>query len=416
MYHRYGTLMSDVWTDIECDPGKDIRPVTRRLQDLFGLSPYKELLLIDLRTCKELTSRQSRTAGPPKLRSGKTQPSIRSRLINGDCVEALKSLRSDSIDFCFADLPYNLRKRYHRCKDSLGEEEYFAWCNEWLSELCRVLKPGRTLAVLNVPQWAAKHFLFLSSIMDFQAWIVWDALGFPSRKIMPAHYAIVCFSKGTPRVLPGLSSPNGNLVERQYLKRRARFYCIRSSCVKARKTRGVVDYAYITDIWNDVHRLTHNSLRVNHPCQLPPLLMRRLYALYTKKGEAILDCFNGAGTSTIVAQQMSRKFIGIEISGHYHRLALKRHRLLTSGRDPFGKTAVIPKAKNSLVVRLPRQKYKVSKKTLQLEVKRIAAELGRMPQPEDVKVYTRFPMRYFNNYFTSWGEVCAAARGATNLS
>lgn len=417
MYHRYGTLMSDVWTDIDCDLAKDIRSVTRRLQDLFGLSPYKELLLIDLRKCKELPSRQSQSSGAPQSRSKRAQApiSIRSRLINRDCVQALKSLRSNSIDFCFADLPYNLKKRYHRCTDSLEEEDYFAWCNDWLTELYRVLKPGRTVAVLNVPQWAAKHFSFLSEIMDFQAWIVWDALGFPSRRIMPAHYAILCFSKGTPRVLPGLSSPNGNLDERQYLKHRAPLYCIRPSCVKARRTRGVVDYSALADIWRDVHRLTHNSLRVNHPCQLPPLLMRRLYALFTRKGEAILDCFNGAGTSTIVAQQMSRKFVGIEISGHYHRLASKRHRLLASGRDPFAKNTDIPKAKNSLVVRLPRQRYKVSKKTLQLEVKRIAAELGRMPQPQDVKLCSKFPMRYFSNYFSSWSEVCAAARGAMNV-
>jgi site-specific DNA-methyltransferase (adenine-specific) len=115
-----------------------------------------------------------------------------------------------------------------------------------------------------------------------------------------------------------------------------------------------------------------------------------------------------------VAQQMLRRFIGVEISGHYHRLASKRHRLLTRGQDPFAKSAAIPKAKNSPVVRLPRQRYKVSKKTLQLEVKRIATELGRMPQPGDVKLGSKFPMRYFNNYFSSWGEVCAAARGAAN--
>ncbi|SRR6266404_662884 len=414
MYHRYGTLMSDVWTDIECNLAKDIRPVTRRLQDLFGLSPYKKLLLIDLRRCKQLTSASLNKSKAQKLKSKKTlgPATVRSRLVNGDCMGTLKSLRASSIDFCFADLPYNLKKRYYRCKDSLEEEEYFAWCNQWLSELHRVLKPGRTVAVLNVPQWAAQHFLFLSSIMSFQAWIVWDALGFPSRKIMPAHYAILCFSKGSARVLPGLGLPNGHASERKYLRHRAQFYCIRPTCVRKRRMSGVADDSDLADIWSDVHRLTHNSQRVNHPCQLPPLLMRRLFALFTKKDEVILDCFNGAGTSTIVAEQMSRKFIGIERSGHYHRLALKRHSAVKRHQDPFAKRNAVPKAKNSKVVRLPRQRYRVTKKTLQLDVKRIATELGRLPQPEDVKRRSEFPMRYFNNYFSSWGEVCAAARGS----
>ncbi|HEY8224294.1 MAG TPA: DNA methyltransferase [Pyrinomonadaceae bacterium] len=412
MYHSYGTLISDVWTDIECAPETDIRYVTRRLQTLFALSPYKKLLLIDLRQCKDQADVSSNGFKRQIAQSKKTlkPTAIRSRLINADCMTALESLRSDSIDFCFADLPYNLRKKYYRYNDALGEQEYFAWCNEWLSQLHRVLKPGRTLAVLNVPQWSAKHLMFLSSFMDFQAWIVWDALGFPCRKIMPAHYAIVCFSKGRACLLPGLSSPNGNVSEREYLLHRGQYYCTRPSCVRTRRARGVVDRADISDIWSDIHRLTHNSQRVNHPCQLPPLLMRRLFSLFTKQDEAILDCFNGAGTSTLVAQQMGRRFIGIEISRRYHNLALQRHRLISAGGDPFGKRDAIPIVKNSRVIRLMKQPYKVSKKDLQLEVKRIADELKRLPQPEDVKLHSKFPMKYFNDYFTSWSEVCAAAR------
>jgi site-specific DNA-methyltransferase (adenine-specific) len=75
-----------------------------------------------------------------------------------------------------------------------------------------------------------------------------------------------------------------------------------------------------------------------------------------------LDCFNGAGTSTLVAQQMNRRFIGIELSLDYHEIALKRHEQLSEGIDPFGKVNTIPSVKNSSVERLPKQKYKVSKK------------------------------------------------------
>jgi DNA modification methylase len=414
MYHGYGTLMSDVWTDIECDPTEDISLITDRLRDLFGLSPYKRLLVVDLRKCKELASFRVKTTKPSNLRSKRPRVAaaklVRSRLINRDCLEALQSLRSDSVDFCFADLPYNLRKKYYRCKDALEPEEYFQWCNEWFSELHRVLKPGNTLAVLNVPRWAATHFSFLSSIMDFQAWIVWDALSFPTRKIMPAHYAILCFSKGEPRSLPGLSTLDKSLSEDAFLKHRKELHCVRRTCVSKRGSLQEIDYLPLNDIWSDIHRLTHNSQRVNHPCQLPPLLMRRLFALFTVRGETILDCFNGAGTSTLVAQQMSRRFLGIEISTRYHQLAVKRHDLIENGEDPFGKKDAVPIAKNSLVLRLPQQEYKVTKKVLQLDVKRIASNLGRIPKREDVRKLSQYPLKYFDNYFSSWGEVCAAAR------
>jgi site-specific DNA-methyltransferase (adenine-specific) len=138
--------------------------------------------------------------------------------------------------------------------------------------------------------------------------------------------------------------------------------------------------------------------------------MQRLFALFTQPGEMILDCFNGAGTSTLVAQQMGRRFIGIEISRHYHELALQRHEQLVRGADPFAKRDDVPNATNSPVERLPKQRYAVSKKTLQLEIRRIARELGRLPTREEVKVLSRYPIEYYDRYFISWGEVCAAAR------
>ncbi|MDX6531688.1 MAG: hypothetical protein QOH41_3978 [Blastocatellia bacterium] len=413
MYHGYGTLMSDVWTDIECDPSEDISPVTERLRDLFGITPYDKLSVIDLRQCEGLIPVKLDALKVRSLRGedkgDKPTRTVRSRLTNKDCIEGLKSLRPNSIDFCFADLPYNLRKKYYRSKDSRSVDEYFEWCNEWLFELDRVLKPGHTLAVLNVPQWAANHFAFLSSKMEFQAWIVWDALALPARRIMPAHYAILCFSKGSPRELPGLKLAD-DYPELNYLRPRKELYCVRASCVRRRKSSGCEDYSQLTDLWSDIHRLTHNSQRVNHPCQLPPSLMRRLFALFTEPNEIVLDCLNGAGTSTLVAEEMSRRYIGIELSKRYHNLAVKRHKLLKSRQNPFASSNETPRSKNSPVARLPKRKYKVSKKDLQLDVRRIANMLGRVPKREDVEKLSSFSIRYFDQYFVSWAEACAAAR------
>lgn len=412
MYHQYGTLISDVWRDIECDPRADIQLVVDRVRDLFGLDPYKRLYLIDLRTCRELRPRRRPRNAKRTPRAhepaGNGTPAV-SRLINDDCLKILPSLADDSVDFCFADLPYNLNKKYYKSNDSLDSDKYFSWCIQWLSELHRVLKPGRTLAVLNIPQWSVRYYLHLSSLMKFQAWIAWEALSFPVRRIMPAHYSIVCFSKGDPGPLPGLatddSSPAGD-----ELKTLADLYCVRKSCVRRRNALGVPDSTGISDLWHDVHRLTHNSRRVNHPCQLPPLLMRRLFALFTTPGDMILDCFNGAGTSTLVAQEMGRQFIGIELSSRYHNIAMGRHEMLSRGEDPFEKMDTVPTAKNSRVERLPRKKYKITKKALQLDVKRIAGALNRLPTREEVRILSKFPIKYFNEYFVSWGEVCAAAR------
>jgi site-specific DNA-methyltransferase (adenine-specific) len=138
--------------------------------------------------------------------------------------------------------------------------------------------------------------------------------------------------------------------------------------------------------------------------------MRRLFALFTKPGEMVLDPFNGSGTSTLVAEQMGRGFVGIEISQEYHKIAVNRHEMLKRGEDPFGKCDSVPKAKNSPVGRLPKQRYRVTKKSLQLEIKRIAGQIGHIPVREEVEALSKYPLEYFDSYFLSWGEVCAAAR------
>lgn len=410
-YHRYGTLMSDVWRDISCYASDYPIDIITRLRDLFGLEPYKTLHSADLRSTITSCHR-------PRLHSIEigTEPSkstdlVRCRtLLNGDCLDVVKEIPSNTIDFCFADPPYNLKKKYDNWDDDLEIREYFKWCDLWLCELARVLKPGRTLAVLNLPLWAIRHFSYLRTILDFQNWIVWEGLSLPVRMIMPANYAILCFSKGQPRKLPVTNTEIVSTLDKQELYSFKEFYCIRASCIRERELFGVDDRMPITDLWWDIHRLKHNSRRADHPCQLPPALMRRLIALFTYPNECVLDPFNGVGTTTLAAEQLDRFFVGIEISKTYHKTAERRHTELRQGLNPFRKRSSVPRAKNSPVPRLKKQMYAISKKELQLEVKRIASELGRLPNREEVKQLSKYPISYYDDYFISWGEVCAAAR------
>ena len=188
-------------------------------------------------------------------------------------------------------------------------------------------------------------------------------------------------------------------------------FCIRPNCIKKRKRLNIKDTEFASNLWWDVHRLKHNSRRVDHPCQLPPLFMYRLISLFTNENEFVLDPFNGAGTTTLTAQQLNRKYVGIELSEYYHTMTIQRHQVLDLGIDPFRKNDdEKPKAKNSRVERLKKQKYQVSKKVLQLEVRSISKSIGHVPTKEDVIQHSKYPIEYFENYFIDWGEVTAAAR------
>lgn len=439
-YHQYGTLMSDVWRDIACDLDGDLTLIITRFRDLFGLEPYKKLLALDCRFMDYISVSNSKTSIPDWIQNfnairetsshyslfvsnneqkvpEKDLPlNFTDRLINGDCLEQLKEIPDNSVDFVFTDPPYNLGKKYSGYTDDLEIKEYFSWCDIWIAELARVLKPGRTLALLNIPIWSIRHFLFMETILQFQNWIAWDALSFPVRLIMPAHYTILAFSKGKSRELPGLigeagqtSASSAPLVFNS-LKPLAEEYCLRSTCVQQRKMMQINDRAPLTDLWWDIHRLKHNSRRVDHPTQLPPHLMYRLISVFTKPDEIVLDCFNGSGTTTLAAHQLGRHYIGIEKSPKYFKIAQKRHEEIIQGLDPFRKEDRNLTAKNSPVPRLLKRKYEVPKKILQLDVKRIAQKLGRLPTREEVEQDGKYPIKYYDEYFVSWGEVCAAAR------
>jgi len=413
-YHEYGTLISDVWRDLECDLEEDISPVVSRLADLFGGKPYNEIVVLDLRN---LHKKRESSKDPALDTKEKRLPShLTNKIVTGDCLYELRKIPSNSVDFAFADPPYNLGKGYLGYTDDLKVKEYFGWCHKWIFEMARVLKPGRTFSVLNIPLWAIRHFQFAKTFLRYQNWIVWDALAFPVRLIMPAHYSILCFSKGKPRELPGpvnhqveIALPSAPKTFRA-LEPLADGYCLRSDCSEWRQRAVINDRGSLADFWSDIHRLKHNSRRVDHPCQLPAHLMFRLITIFTNPDELVLDCFNGAGTTTLAAHLLNRRYFGIEKSKEYCGMARKRHAEISRGLDPFRKEDRILKAKNSPVPRLLKQKYKIPKKTLQMEVKRIAIKLGRIPNREELKEYGKFSIDYYDRYFVSWGEVIAAAR------
>ncbi|MDD5569654.1 MAG: site-specific DNA-methyltransferase [Bacteroidales bacterium] len=408
LYHEFGTLMSDVWRDISVDFERYPSGVVNRLCDLFGLPQYKFVNVYDQRKYFKPIDKKHSFGEYPQTENIYSE---KSKLLNGDCIGQLKKIPDNSIDFCFADPPYNLNKKYESWDDGIDIQKYFEWCDQWLSELARVLRPGRTLAVLNIPQWCVRHFKHLNRILDYQDWIVWEGLSMPVRMIMPSHYSILCFSKGKPKPLPALVRSKNTSFEKNAIEMQSENFCIRANCITKRKRLKIKDSEMASNVWSDIHRLKHNSRRVDHPCQLPPMFMYRLISLFTNENEFVLDPFNGAGTTTLTAQQLNRRFVGIELSEYYHNITSQRHNELSSGLDPFRKiNDDKPKAKNSRVARLKKQKYEVSKKALQLEIKNISKQIGHIPTKEEVTQNSQFPIKYFENYFTGWGEVTAAAR------
>jgi hypothetical protein len=149
--------------------------------------------------------------------------------------------------------------------------------------------------------------------LRFDRWIVWDALAEPKGMgLLPAHYALVLFTKGWPQrpaVRLGVAP---------------RELCRRAACVASRPTRRRVE---ATDVWHDVPRLRHAARRDgDHPCQLPRLLVERLVALTTHPGGVVLDAFCGTGTTGAAALALARRSVLGDLSAEYVEVAARRLR------------------------------------------------------------------------------------------
>jgi len=306
----------------------------------------------------------------------------------GDAVRILKQYPDNSIDLVFADPPYNLDKAYHVYDDERADEEYVKWCNAWLREYVRILKPTGSLYVLNLPRWTMYHAAFLNQHLYFQNWIVWDALSEPRGKLMPAHYGLLFYTKH-PTDFTFNYDEVGQLD--------ARYYCLRASCIRKRKAAGIDDKMPLTDIWWDIHRIKHRRDRDYHPCQLPEALMERIIRLSTNEGDIVLDALCGTGTTPVVAAKLGRRYVAIDIDENYVRITSEK--IAEVKRKGYVERESIRK---------PQRRY--SKKELQLELRDLAAKLGRLPTPEDVQKMSQYNLEVFFDMFPTWGKALKAAK------
>ncbi len=91
----------------------------------------------------------------------------------------------------------------------------------------------------------------------------------------------------------------------------------------------------LQDIWNDIKPLHNLSAeRLGYPTQKPELLLQRIIKASSNEGDVVLDAYCGCGTAVIVAQNLKRKWIGVDITYQSISLILKRL------EETFGKDVI----------------------------------------------------------------------------
>lgn len=241
------------------------------------------------------------------------------RILPGDCIEAMRSLPSASVDLVFADPPYNLQlggdlarpdgSHVDAVTDHWDQFESFraydTFTREWLTEARRVLKPDGSLWVIG-----SYHNIFRvgAILQDLGFWILNDIVwrktnpmpNFKGTRFTNAHETLIWASMGEK--------------SRYHFNYRA---------MKTLNDELQMRSDWVLPICAGGERLKENGKKA-HPTQKPEALLYRVLLATTEKGDVVLDPFFGTGTTGAVAKRLGRQWIGCEREDFYRSVAEKR--------------------------------------------------------------------------------------------
>ncbi len=242
------------------------------------------------------------------------------RILDGDCIEVMRSLPEASVDLIFADPPYNLQLKadLHRPDNSKVDAvddhwdqfssfaAYDRFTADWLEAARRLLKPHGAIWVIG-----SYHNIFRvgAALQNAGYWILNDVVwrksnpmpNFRGKRLTNAHETMIWASKSEGAK-----------------------YTFNYEALKALNDGIQMRSDWVLPICTGHERLKDSNGDKAHPTQKPEALLHRVLVGCTQPGDVVLDPFFGTGTTGAVAKMLGRDFVGIEREAAYREVASKR--------------------------------------------------------------------------------------------
>ena len=270
------------------------------------------------------------------------------KIINGDCIEVMKTFPEGSIDLLVTSPPYNVNIAYDVHKDDLPMDEYYEWSKDWLREAFRLLKDDGRIAVnvpneLNVQErggrilFVAEFWMMMkevgfkfSGLVDLTensphrvrqtAWGSWMSASAPY-VYNPKECVIIAYKKSSKKLTKGVSQWLGTPTEVTNEDGKVRTKMVYQDEDK-KEFMNLVFGRW--EYFADTRSLTKATFSMDIPSKAIKIL--------SYKNDIVLDPFMGSGTSAFAAELLDRRWIGIELSPDYTEIARKRVQVLIDER------------------------------------------------------------------------------------
>ena len=257
----------------------------------------------------------------------------------GDCVKWSRKMADNSVDYSvfsppFADL-FVYSNSDHDMGNCRNDDEFVAQLKFLISELFRVIKPGRNVSFhcMNLPTTKMRQGFI--GLRDFRGDLIraFQDAGF-------IYHSEVCIWKDPVVAMQrtkALGLLHKTIRENSTMSRMGLpDYVVtmrKPGEIETRVTHGddlpvMMWQKYASPIWDDINQSrTLNKLParddkdLKHMCPLQLDVIERCIHLWTNPGDLIFSPFTGIGSEGYCAVRMGRKFIGTELKPAYWELA-----------------------------------------------------------------------------------------------
>jgi site-specific DNA-methyltransferase (adenine-specific) len=262
------------------------------------------------------------------------------KIINGDCIKVMKTLPDGCIDLVVTSPPYNCGIKYDTHIDDLPMDEYWSWTREWLTETYRLIKDDGRVSI-NIPyevnvQDRGGRVFFVSEFYQIMKEVGFKFFGIVDlEEDSPHRSKTTAWGSWMSPSSPYIYNPKECVIlayKKQHIKKvkgepewkgiptdiEQEDGTLKKKIVYEEKDKKEF-MELVFGQWNyfaDTKSLTKATFSMDIPTKAIKIL--------SYKNDVVLDPFAGSGTSLVAAEILDRRWLGIELSENYTKVAQKR--------------------------------------------------------------------------------------------